>query len=463
MKRIIYSTLALTMILFAGCKKFVDGYDKSPNDPISVTPALLLSNCEVAYFATANGQLSRQASMMIQQNVGVDFQSRDVNDYSIEEGTNVNEWTVIYANGLVNLKKLHAQSGTANPYYQGISRILTAMYLGVATDFWGDVPSREAVNGLVNLNPNYDAQKTVIEDIQTYLDEGITLLSMPEASNVLLPGTDDYIYQGDAASWIAAAHVIKARYYNRLSKRDAGGSATSALTALSAANTAGFTSNANNMNATFGDKSNEYNQWYAFTVVERAGYIKTGLPMTTLMNSWNDPRLPFYCAKDTGGLYSGSAPEEPNLDASEVGPYLATQNAPFPLVTFAEAKFIEAEVKLRSSDPGGAANAHNDAVIASVLAVTGAAASPAFVAAQASETSASITLEKIMNQKYVALYGQIEAYADWRRTNFPTLTPNSNGNITEIPRRLPTVIDERLYNTNAPSHKDLKERVWWDQ
>ncbi len=117
MKKITYSVLALLLITFGGCKKFVDGYDASPNDPATVTNALLLSNCEVAYFATANGQLSRQTSMMIQQTAGVDFQSGDVNDYAIEEGTNINEWNVIYSNGLVNLKKLYTQAGTANPYY----------------------------------------------------------------------------------------------------------------------------------------------------------------------------------------------------------------------------------------------------------------------------------------------------------------------------------------------------------
>ncbi|OYU96777.1 MAG: hypothetical protein CFE21_00380 [Bacteroidetes bacterium B1(2017)] len=466
MKRITYSVLALLLITFTGCKKFVDGYDKSPNDPSSVTPALLLSNCEVAYFATANGQLSRQTSMMVQQTTGVDGQSRDANEYAIDEGTNINEWTVIYSNGLNNLKQLYTQAGSANPHYQGISRIMTAMYLGVATDLWGNVPNREALNGIngpSGFNPHYDAQADVMADIQSYLTEGITLLKKPASANTLLPGTDDYIYQGDVDAWIAAAHVIKARYYNRLSKRDAAGSATNALASLADAKLAGFTDNANNMNAMFGTKSNEYNQWYAFTVVERAGYMKTGLTMTDIMNKWSDPRLPFYCVADTGGGFNGSATDAQNLDASEVGPYLATDAAPFPLVTYYEAKFIEAEAKLRANDKAGAATAHNDAVKASVASVTGAAPVQIFVDSQASETAASITLDKIMTHKYVAMFGQIEAYADWRRTNIPVLTPNANSNLTAIPRRLPTVIDERLYNTNAPIVSDLTLPVWWDQ
>jgi hypothetical protein len=465
MKKITYIALAFLLITFGGCKKFVDGYDESPNDPATVTNALLLSNSEVAYFATVNGQLSRQTSIMIQQAAGVDFQSGDINDYAIEEGTNINEWNVIYSNGIVNLKKLYTQAGDQNPYYQGMSRILTAMFMGVATDLWGDVPFREAGNGMngpSNFSPKFDKQADVIADIQTYLTEGIALLQKTEAENTLIPGADDYIYAGDPNAWIAAAHVLKARYHNRLSKRDAAGSATNALTSLSNATAAGFLDNTNNMYAHFGANSNEYNQWYAFTVVERNGYMKTGLPMTNIMNAWNDPRLPFYCVADTGGGYNGSAPDVRNLDASEIGPYLATADAPFPIVTFYEAKFIEAEAKLRSGDAAGAAAAHNEAVMASVTEVTG-AANPAFENSQAKETSATITLAKIMNHKYVAMFGQVEAYADWRRTNLPALTPNASGVIPSIPRRLPTVIDERLYNKNAVVISDITLPVWWDQ
>jgi hypothetical protein len=61
------------------------------------------------------------------------------------------------------------------------------------------------------------------------------------------------------------------------------------------------------------------------------------------------------------------------------------------------------------------------------------------------------------------MFGQVEAYADWRRTNLPALTPNASGVIPSIPRRLPTVIDERLYNKNAVVISDITLPVWWDQ
>jgi hypothetical protein len=68
-----------------------------------------------------------------------------------------------------------------------------------------------------------------------------------------------------------------------------------------------------------------------------------------------------------------------------------------------------------------------------------------------------------MTQKYVDLFTQPEVWADWRRTGLPALTPNPDAQLTEIPRRLITPVDERIYNTNAIIVSDMLQKVWWDQ
>ena len=103
---------------------------------------------------------------------------------------------------------------------------------------------------------------------------------------------------------------------------------------------------------------------------------------------------------------------------------------------------------------------YNDAVKASFLLVTG-AANPGFEAIVGSETEGSITLAKIMTQKHIALFGNAEAWVDYRRTNLPALTPNPAGDVDGIPNRLPTVLDERLYNSNVIIESDILEPVWW--
>ena len=67
-----------------------------------------------------------------------------------------------------------------------------------------------------------------------------------------------------------------------------------------------------------------------------------------------------------------------------------------------------------------------------------------------------------MGQKYIALYIQIETYADWRRTGVPDLDPYANAVISGIPVRLPTPQDERLYNPNAVVVGDPLVPVYWD-
>jgi len=68
-----------------------------------------------------------------------------------------------------------------------------------------------------------------------------------------------------------------------------------------------------------------------------------------------------------------------------------------------------------------------------------------------------------MTQKYIAMFTQPEVWSDWRRTNLPALTPNPDATIGEIPRRFPTCIDERLYNSNAEVVGDITLPVWWDE
>ena len=144
-----------------------------------------------------------------------------------------------------------------------------------------------------------------------------------------------------------------------------------------------------------------------------------------------------------------------------MGDYYASPNSPIPLNSHVEGLFIKAEAELRGGSAGNAATALNDAVMASILQVTG-ASDPVYEGMYASETAGTITLEKIMYQKWVALFIQTEAYSDWRRTGYPTLTPNPNGNTATIPVRLITPAPERLYNPNAVVVGDLEEPVWWD-
>jgi Starch-binding associating with outer membrane len=449
MKKITALLSLVAVLAWTGCSKFVEGYDVSPNSPSQVSLALLLSGAELSTVNTYTGQVARFSAVITQQQAGRLFQYEELQAYDLTETDIDNEWQQIYNRGIVNSQLMIEQAGNENRIYRGIGRVLRAMNLGLATDMWGDVPNTEAGLGLAGeaaFNPAYDSQESIIRDIQATLDLAIADLTSDASDltvNVRVPGEDDFLFGGDGTKWANAARILKARYANRLSKRDAAGSASAALAALDAAYAAGFDGSADLM-ARFGDAANEWNQWYAFNDT-RADYMTMSQGFLDMLA--NDPRLLVYAKSDTS--------------SSPIGDFYGAPAASLPLATFFEAKFIEAEAALRAGNPQRAADAYNAAVTANLTKLG--VADAAFLAATAAETSATITLEKIMVQKYIAMFTQPEVWTDWRRTGFPTLTPNAGAEVNGIPRRFPTAQNERLYNNNATITTDILLPVWWDQ
>jgi hypothetical protein len=78
-------------------------------------------------------------------------------------------------------------------------------------------------------------------------------------------------------------------------------------------------------------------------------------------------------------------------------------------------------------------------------------------------------LERIMLQKYLAMFASIESWTDYRRTGYPVLTPNEGGDHNQnpggaVPRRFAYPQTERLYNQHFPETlPTLQDRFWWDQ
>lgn len=457
MKKLLY--ISIISATFFSCSEFVEDYNDSPNSPTNVTAPLLLSNAEVSIFATYHGQLARTSNLISQTLEGTDFQMVNVSKYDIQEGDNQNEWDVIYSDVVQTCNTLSEKFGARNPYYNGMSKTLKAMALSVATDLWGDVPAKEAGKGIEGLtSPAYDAQEDIYAMIQSLLSEAMAHFNEPSEANASLPGGDDLIHAGNVEAWKKMVAMLKARYAIHLSAVNENQSATDALNFLSMA---GVLERTDNSASAFGSAGNELNPWAAFET-DRGGYIKMGATLVDLMQSGSDPRLTFYSAGDTTSdstVYRGAILGSSDQTASSIGTYL--QGTSLNLIGYVEAKFIEAEAKFRTNDLVGASEAYNEAIAASVESVTAVENIDFQNAVSADETT--ITLEKIMTQKYIALFGHIEIMNDMRRTGFPALTPNPNGIIGSIPVRLPTPLEERLYNTNAKVVSDITQPVWWDQ
>ena len=134
---------------------------------------------------------------------------------------------------------------------------------------------------------------------------------------------------------------------------------------------------------------------------------------------------------------------------------------------YSECKFIEAEALL-GSDADAAATAYKAGVIASLVQVLGDTTGTTawFDAEIGAETGASLTLEDIIMQKYVANYGQVQPYNDYRRTNFPAGLDVPAAAVNALPKRFPYAQDEITYNPNVEALWQvsvfLDTPVWWD-
>ena len=452
----------LGLIVLDSCRG-KDNLFVNPNYPTKGTAATQLTEVEVATINSFEGDINRTGMVYVQHAVGTDVGSgADINQYALTQLEEDNNWEQLYAT-LNNANQLRINFGSARPYYDGITEILMVMNIGLLTDNWGDIPYSEALKADANLYPHFDAQQVIYSGMQSMLDDAIVKLSKSDSSNSELP-TGDLIYGGDPAQWTKAAYTLKARYLNRLSNKP-GYDKPTVLTDLSK----GLGSSADDAMGPH-DASNGQNQWYAYENA-RTNYILASQSfIDSISKRPSDQRL-YYYFDSTGGVnkvhgIKGSpiSPTTPN--ASEWGSYLVggtpksvgdpTQATP--LITFMESKFIEAEVRVRNSD-ATAFQALNMAIMESAKKVTSGAYDGASIATY---TAGTASIDRVMYEKWIAMYGQTEAWNDYRRTKLPVLKPNPDGAVSVIPERLPMSQQERNTNPNTIS-LPITTPVWWAQ
>tara|TARA_R110001583_G_scaffold131675_1_gene283442 strand:- start:1026 stop:2348 length:1323 start_codon:yes stop_codon:yes gene_type:complete len=436
------------------CSQWID-YDLNtdPDAPADVPMNLLLPAIEqsMGYNLVGNNTV-RTTNIWAQQFDGTDRQSFTEARYALRSTDINNPWTSIYTEMLMNSKLLINKAeteGVESPNFKGVGQVLIATTLGIATDLWGDMPFSKAFKGSENvLNPEYDSQQKIYDTIFTILDNAIVNLSNTQNA-ISISG--DVIYGGNTSKWKKAAASIKARHALQLSGPNGSAAYTQALAAV--AN--GFTSNDDDMLVPW----ETANKGPIFQFMEERGDIRMGATLINMLASNNDPRLPFYAEKDGDGNYTGSEAGSENTAASPPGSYNAGATAPSVLMSYTELKFIEAEAKLMLGQ-SGAQEAYEAAVAASVLRVTG-STNTAWL--DANINGIPVTLQTLIEQKYIACYSTNQPYSDYRRTGFPVLSL-ANGAVTgSIPTRFPYPQSELDYNTQNVPSVIITDKVWWDQ
>jgi hypothetical protein len=467
----IFSLIA-TIIVLQGCEDYIGG--KTNIDPNRAQVVSLDALLPPVIEATSNNHyLMAFTTGQFTQHLASYFVGGTDSYQETRMGT---AWTGLYLTALSNLDLLVKQAGEqSSPHYAGIGKVLQALNLGMATDAWGDVPFSTAFQGEVDLTPSFDGQEQIYGTINTLLDDAIALLQQP--TSLYKPGLDDLVYSGKLPNWIKLAYSLKARYAIHLTSKDEDEAIAGALDAIPlaiASNTDDFqlVYNAVNRNPWFNNVSSPITTGN-FTVGPSEQIIN-------LMNGTNydvvDPRLPKLFdnlgAATYGGLVNGQGGGgNSRLSAAT---WYAGQASPLLMVTFSEIKFIEAEARFLNGELPEAYAAYIAGITAHLQKI---GVAPADVTTYLDDpdvavTSANLTLDLIMKEKFIAMYLNPEAWTDVRRyqysnTIFKGMDKPVNYNEAlggEFIRRVLYPNEEINRNTSevTPHIQAMQIKMWWE-
>lgn len=427
--------LASIALLVGGgtaCTDYLTGSKSGgdPNNPAQATIDQLMVGIQAAQFTEQEGFPAFIVCLWMQQCQGVGGRFvQQLSQYAFTDATTNADFAAVYVSGgLIDIRNVERLADArGDEKYKGVAEVWEAFVIGTATDLWGDLPYRDAVGS--DVTPTLDPQLQIYDDLEALLDQAITDLQGAGTG----PGAVDLIYGGDISAWLEAAHTLKARYY--LHTVEARG--TSAYQNAIVAAQQGISSPANDFRTLHTSATFERNIWYQFNVNSGFGEdLVAGATLVNLMNARNDPRRAEYFSPTASGKYGG-VDVNGNVGPNGISLLEGTRNDPTfrqPLITNDENLLILAEAN---------------------FVLNGAAAAQPFLDQERDNhalSHAPATLQTIMEDKYIALFQNVEVFSDWKRTCIPQLTPFSNATFNgQIPGRFYYGSSERSTNPNIPA------------
>ena len=453
-------------LLFSCSNDTLDDIDTNPNEPTDVPISSLLPQATISTITGVAGDgAGEYAPYFIEHVTNVHVNPRRPED------VNEDVWNSTY-NTLMDLQIIvdkGSEGGNEAGFYAavGVAKVLYAYTLSVGTDFFGEMPHSEALRGSANRRPAFDEQETIYAFMQQLLDEAIADLNRESLGDI---ASIDLVFAGDTERWEKTAYALKARLYNRLSNVNPEQSAQNALDAISQS----FTSPEDNFvfDGYLTGLTND-NPWAAVQKSQDTYAVST--TFIDLLNNFTepdftDPRAERWFTK-IEDEFVGAPPGEAQTDQDHTtysAPSTETvlnDEAPQPLLTYDELKFIEAEAQWRLGSESEAYEAYQEAVRAALQ--------RAGISEEDLETyvnqgtvfpgEENLTLEHIIGQKNISfwMFQSAEAYNDYRRTGIPGQLNHPRGPLL----RLPYPPSELNLNPNAPDNINdvtiYQIPVWW--
>lgn len=506
MKKIFIYSLFAVILFGASCTKGLDSLNINKVRPTEIDPVFQLNNAYINASYPVGSIIYEMA--IVQQIVSPNG--------GVLGGANFNQdnrsllqplWAAYYRNVIRNthdvLSRTKDLPERANLY--NMTRIFQAYAFMVLTDNYGDIPYTEAGAGYTDQQffPAYDPQEEIYNDI---------INELTEASAALDPAgkieTGEILYGGNIGQWKRFGYSLLLRAGMRLSKANAG----KAETTVQAAVTGGVMSlNADN---TAMRHDNNYTQPMGNTLnsTEGANFYLVKAFVDQLKNT-GDPRLPAIAIRYMGAL---SGPDQVpaigstdpanqvgmpmGYDNGTIGPVatglglasfydftqvdrrrMAKTTAPVFFLTASQTQLLLAEARKRGWITTGTEQGYYDAGVTLHMQQL-ASYDPASTVPGGSITTyltnnpynTATGFEQINTQYWISSFlNGPEAFANFRRSGYPTLTPNpypGKDIAGDFIRRLTYPNSEISVNNENVNEAitrqgpdNLDTRVWWDK
>lgn len=461
-----------------------------PNSPTTAVPSQLLTQAQKYIGGTENntkskydvyGVLNAQEGLLYTQQL-TQGQYPSYAKYSITEAS-YNRW---YINPLQNLNKIieinQGELAEQNRAYGNnnnqiaVAKLLRAYFLNYMTDTWGAIPYSEAFKGIKGSQAKFDSQESIYNTIFADIDDAIDRINNGKGS------VGDFIFGGNMDKWKTFANTMKLVFAMRISDANP----TLAKTKFEEAVASGslINSNANNLLYPYGNSEDSDNPWED-RFESREDYMLSETLVESLRSKL-DPRLFKY--GDASRTGTASNPKFlNNIDSKYVGgpngkvngntqdyslitsKIIKVKAYKAPIYTLAQTKLTLAEGALKGWNAGGKS--------AEKLLKEGIEASMKQWGVDNTDitkytkANTSATIKDIAYEKWVALFmNGHEAWAEWRRLDYPELTPSIYAATQKIPLRhaysssvsdnnpdnYAKVIQEQGEDTNYT-------KLWWDK
>jgi len=455
-----------------------------PNNPTNISPQYLLPFAiekSVDRYWGGNARFERlniDGAMLWVQQLSRNIYSNEGDNYGITPTFYNNTWKSFYTDGLVNFQRIIEQSkadgNLPNTNYEGIALVMRSWTFSLLTDLYGPIPYKEAIKGSAAepvYNPTFDNMDVVYSGL---------LADLKEANEKLKVGgpavSGDILYNGDIMKWKKFANSLRVRLANRQAAKKAAESKAVLAEILGNASTYPiFTSNDDNAvlkNTDSRPSNNEFNE-----VMIVGGRTDWNLSKTVVdkLLALKDTRLAVF-GTPVKGVYEGIPNGLPDAiattylsSAATLGNYFTKASAPSVLMTYSELQLDLAEAAIDGDITGSADEYFKKGINASFTQFG------ATIPADYFTTVGAVSKEKILDQKWIALFGQgVEAWTEYRRTGYPVMPAKDPRAVFEnngvIPTRLPYPTTEYSLNKtkldagiSLIGKDDMQAKLWWSE